>query len=123
MQLILCSSGLTRTTLTPDQVSPEEPSIKMLYMGGLVGSISSFIPGIGVNSTTEFAKACSLTAILVLKTILNLLNFMAHFNNLPEALGYCSTCLCGKLVNTYMVYARKYGFNFEKPLWESASLT
>ena len=57
----------------------------------------------GVNSMTKFAKTCPFIAVFGLYLMSNSLNSKAHFINLPEVSGLCSTYFIGYSVGTSMV--------------------
>ena len=53
------------------------------------------------------AKTCPFIAVFGLYMMSNSLNSMAHFINLPEVSGLCSTCFIGYYVEISMVCAWK----------------
>ena len=81
----------------------DAPSTESFQMEGLV-SVWVFSAGSAeVNSMTKSAKICPFIAVFGLYQMSNSLSFMAHFINLPEVSGLCSTCFIGYSVGTSIV--------------------
>ena len=76
---------------------------KSFQMEGLV-SVCVFSAGSAeVNSMTKFAKICHFIVVFGLYRMSNSLSSMAHFINLLEVSGLCSTCFIGYYVGTSIV--------------------
>ena len=62
-----------------------------------------------VNSMMKFTKIFPLIVVLGLYLILNSLNSMAYFTNLPKVSGLCNIFLIGCSVGISIMWAWKYG--------------
>ena len=81
----------------------DAPSTESFQIEGLV-SIWVFSAGSAeVNSMTKSAKIFPFIVIFYFYRMSNSLSSMAHFINLPEVSGLCSTCFIGYSIGTSIV--------------------